>query len=309
MTVSASSNIPNLLVMIRPLSFGFNSETAASNSFQKKTDQQNTSEVATVEFDNMIKKMRDHEINVKVFEDKKLGLPDSVFSNNWMVHLPEKKLTVFPMFTKNRRAEVREDILNWIETTTKTDYKIDLTDKALQNKFLEGTGSIVFDYRNKIAYASESPRTDVSLFEDFCTEIGYIPVSFQSFDLTGNPVYHTNVVLTIADNYCIGCLDSSENPVERKMLEMKLSNSGHELIQISHKQMNLFAGNCIEVLNQKNESCLLMSKTAFEAFTETQKNVIRKYSQIIWFDIPVIESVGGGSVRCMITGLFAGLNS
>lgn len=291
--------------MIRPLSFGFNTQTSDSNAFQQNLELNNVSVTAQVEFDRMVEKLKAHSIDVKVFEDQKMGLPDSVFSNNWIAHLPEKKLVVFPMYTPNRRAEVRKDIIEWIEQNGFASIRIDLVDRVNQNKFLEGTGSIVCDYKNKIAFACESPRTDIQLFEEFCGMIGYVPFSFQSFDLQGKLIYHTNVMLTIADRYALICLDSVENPIERKMLEIKLRDSGHELIVLTHQQMNLFAGNCIEVLNQRNESCLLMSKTAFDALNPNQKISIEKYSQIIWFEIPTIESIGGGSVRCMITGLFA----
>lgn len=290
--------------MIRPLSFGFNEETADSNAFQNNISHSNAATDATREFDQMVEKLRENSISVEIFEDLEKGLPDSVFSNNWMAHFPEKKLAVFPMFTINRRVEVREDILNWIDHETKTLQRIDFTLYTNQNKFLEGTGSIVFDYRNKLAFACESPRTDIALFEKFCAMIGYTPFSFQSFDLQGKLIYHTNVMMTIADKYCLVCLDSVENPIEKKMLELKLRESGHELILLSHAQMNKFAGNCIEVLNQNGDSCLLMSKTAFEALSDTQIFEIRKYSTIVPFEIPVIETIGGGSVRCMITGLF-----
>ncbi|MBK9591003.1 MAG: amidinotransferase [Crocinitomicaceae bacterium] len=291
--------------MIRPLSFGFNAQTSDSNAFQQNLEIKNVSLAAQAEFDSMVEKLKAHSIAVKIFDDQKVGLPDSVFSNNWMAHLPEKKLVVFPMYTPNRRAEVRVDIIDWIAEHGPASIRIDLVDRVNQNKFLEGTGSIVFDYQNKIAFACESPRTDVQLFEEFCSIIGYVPFSFQSFDLNGKLIYHTNVLLTIANHYALVCLESVENPMERKMLEIKLRDSHHELILLTHQQMNLFAGNCIEVLNEKNESCLLMSKTAFDTLTMEQKHVIGKYSQIIWFEIPTIESIGGGSVRCMITGLFA----
>jgi hypothetical protein len=304
MSVSSSSNIPNLLLMIRPLSFGFNAETSDTNAFQKNLELNNVCVAAQNEFDQMVDKLKAYSIDVKIFEDQKTGLPDSVFSNNWVAHLPEKKVVVFPMYTPNRRAEVRMDIIDWIAEHGPASSRIDLEDRVNQNKFLEGTGSIVFDYHHKIAFACESPRTDIELFEEFCNMIGYIPFSFQSFDLDGKLIYHTNVMLTIADRYALVCLDSVENPIERKMLEIKLRDSQHELILLTHQQMNLFAGNCIEVLNKKNESCLLMSKTAFDALTSDQRIVIGKYSQVIWFEIPTIESIGGGSVRCMITGVF-----
>ncbi|MBL7900219.1 MAG: amidinotransferase, partial [Crocinitomicaceae bacterium] len=178
--------------MIRPAAFGFNAQTAESNSFQNNISIENTNKKAQLEFDRMVEKMKNQELDVQVFEDLKNDLPDSVFCNNWMIHLPEKKVAVFPMCTPNRRAEVRTDITDWIMEQTETEEFVDLRTALEQNHFLEGTGSIVFDYRNKTAYAAESPRTNITLFEKFCAEIEYTPVSFQSNDLKGGLIYHTN---------------------------------------------------------------------------------------------------------------------
>jgi len=298
------SNIPNLAVMVRPAAFGFNAQTAVSNSFQQNISLENIQKKAQHEFDAMIDKMKNHGIAVQVFEDLKVDLPDSVFCNNWMIHLPEKMLAIFPMCTPNRRAEVRMDITDWIMELTETEEFFDLRTELEKNNFLEGTGSVVFDYRNKIAFAAESPRTNVELFEKFCAEIAYKPVSFQSTDLKGDLIYHTNVMLTVADKFALVCLESIPDLLERNMLIQHLELSGHEIILLSFSQMNQFAGNCIELLNEHQKPFLLMSSTAFNALTSDQKKQISKYDEILHFDIPVIEKIGGGSVRCMITGIF-----
>lgn len=290
--------------MIRPAAFGFNSQTALSNSFQKDILTEDVQLKAQQEFDSMVEKMKNHGIEVQIFEDLKNDLPDSVFCNNWMIHLPEKKVAVFPMCTINRRAEVRLDITDWIMEQTDTEEFFDLRFELEKNHFLEGTGSVVFDYRNKIAFAAESPRTNITLFEKFCAEIEYTPVSFQSNDLKGGLIYHTNVMLTIADQFALVCLESIPDLVERNMLLQHLEKSGHLVIPISYAQMDQFAGNCIELLNKKNQPFLLMSSTAFNALNAEQKKQINQFEEILHFDIPTIESIGGGSVRCMITGIF-----
>ncbi|MBI3133399.1 MAG: amidinotransferase [Bacteroidetes bacterium] len=290
--------------MIRPKAFGYNNQTAASNLFQNQVTETGVALKAQLEFDNMVEKLRNARVAVHIFEDLQADLPDSVFSNNWIAHLPDKRLTLFPMCTENRRAEVRPDIVDWLVQTGKCHEVIDLRG-ALENKqYLEGTGSIVFDYRTKVAYACESPRTNIALFELYCRRIGYKPVSFASVDLDGKPIYHTNVMMTLGDKFALVCLDSVADPVECKMLEIKLSESGRTVIPISWQQMNHFAGNCIEVLDRTNAPLLLMSKKAFSVLTADQKKQLEMYVAIHAFEIPVIETIGGGSVRCMITGIF-----
>lgn len=290
--------------MIRPANFGFNFETAKTNFFQNNRTTELSGTAAQMEFDEMVQKLQQANIDVKVFDDVRNDLPDSVFSNNWMANFPSGNLTVFPMCTPNRRAEIRQDILDWIKKETASTTQIDLTSSVNKSQFLEGTGSIVFDHENKIAYACESPRTNVAVFEAYCNQIGYSPISFQSFDLSGNLIYHTNVMMTIGKGFALVCLDSIQNLIERAMLQNKLAETGHRLIQISFHQMNQFAGNCIEVLNTKSERFLLMSQTAFNSLNENQKLQINQFAQILSFDIPTIERIGGGSVRCMVTGLF-----
>ena len=170
--------------------------------------------------------------------------------------------------------------------------------------FWRGTGSIVFDYTNKVAFACISSRTSVILFEKYCQLIGYEAISFESLDLYGHPVYHTNVMMAIADQYAIINLDSIEHPVERIMVRKKIEQLGKELIEINHVQMNDFCGNVMQLQNSEGESFLVMSERAYKAFKPDQLNLIEGYDSIISIDVSTIEEIGGGGVRCMLAGLF-----
>lgn len=305
MSGSSASNIPNLILMIRPSSFGFNSQTARSNSFQKAHDNSiNVSEKAIDEFNEMVNNLRRENLEVIVFDDLQKGLPDSVFSNNWIAHLPDKSLTIFPMYTQNRREEVRFDIVRHLLSDGIADKVIDLRHAVDEEQFLEGTGSIVFDHQAKLAYGCESPRTDIRLLELYCGQVGYRPITFLSVDLSGRAIYHTNVVMTVCEKFVMICLESIPDILERKMIEKTVLNSGKELIELTYPQMNQFAGNCFEVKNSQGQSYLLMSKTAMNILSENQKETLEKWLRPLPFDITTIETIGGGSVRCMVTGLF-----
>lgn len=298
------SNIPNLALMIRPKSFGFNSQTAGSNSFQQTIEGENISQKAILEFDAMVGQLIDYQIPVKVFDDQKSGLPDSVFPNNWIAQMPAGDVFVFPMFSANRRAEIRKDIIDYLESL-KGNSVIDLSNYVEKEMFLEGTGSMVIDYGHKTAFACESPRTNIQLFDKFCDIAGYEPFSFSSFDLKGAPIYHTNVMMAVANDYALVCLESVQDLLEQNMLKKKLSANGKQVIPISYQQMNSFAGNALELLNSQGESHLVISKTAYDSLGTDQILAIEKYSTIVPISIPFIEKVGGGSVRCMIAGIFS----
>jgi hypothetical protein len=290
--------------MIRPNNFGFNHETAKSNLFQRPEASESLNEQVLSEFDELVEKLQTNLIQVKVFDDQNENLPDAVFSNNWITHLPKGIVTVYPLLAKNRRNEVREDVINWVMEKTKSTEFIDLRKYALEEDFLEGTGSVVFNHKHKIAFACESERTSIKLFESYCDKIGYTPVSFESLDLNGKPIYHTNVMMSMSNEYCIICLDSVQNNMERSFLMAVFKKYNIEVITLSYLQMNCFAANCLEVLNAENESLLIMSTTAYTMLTLDQVSAIEKHSCIVKVDIPTIERVGGGGVRCMLTGLF-----
>ncbi len=290
--------------MIRPNHFGFNPETADSNSFQKNLPIDDVIELAKIQFDQVVKELRSQYIAVDTFEDQDASLPDAVFSNNWLAGIPTNVLTVFPMATETRQKEVRKDIIEWVQQVYDYHQLIDLTSNCEDGRFLEGTGSIVFDHFTKTAFACESQRTSIPLFEAYCGAIGYLPVSFESSDLTGLPIYHTNVMLSIAEHYVIINLDSVQNQLEKSFLKARLQRNGRKLIEISYAQMARFAANVIEVKNNANASCLIMSETAYAAFNVSQLEVIQSYSKIIVVDVSLFEQIGGGGIRCMITGLF-----
>ncbi len=298
---SFSSNIPNLMMMVRPKSFGFNHQTAESNSFQNQSVSENVNELAQQEFDQMVAKIAANNIELKVFDDIEPGLPDSVFPNNWISHIPNRAIVIYPMLTENRKKEVRSDIINWVKSQLRLEEQIDLRDSSL---ILEGTGSIVFDHLNKIAFAAISPRTSITLLNQLCQKIGYRSVSFESVDLKGGQIYHTNVMMSVGERFAIVCLESVPDIIERTMLKKELEEVGKEIIEISYAQMNAFAGNALEVCSTQAASYFLMSKTAENCLSENQKSAIEQYAKILSFDISTIEKVGGGSVRCMLAGFF-----
>lgn len=305
MTRKFDSNIPNLLIMIRPKYFGFNTETAATNYFQNKVVSEKLNCIVLDEFDRVVEQLKDAKIRVEVFEDIDIPLPDAIFPNNWFAVLPGNMLTIFPMMAESRRKEVRMDIIKWITATCQIGCQLDLRELANEDQFLEGTGSIVFDHDTKTAYACESPRTSIPLFENFCRQIGYTPFSFESLDLHGQQIYHTNVMLSIATHYVLVNLESVENQLERSFLRLKLAQNGKELIELSHAQMNAFAANVFEVQNEKGESCFMISSTAHKSLRRDQIERIELYSKIITVDVSTIEQIGGGGIRCMIAGVFS----
>lgn len=290
------------LLMIRPVAFGFNEQTAESNAFQNKDEaQQSVQKKALQEFDAFVKLLRDNGVNVLVVEDTlQPHTPDSIFPNNWISFHETGDIFLYPMQAENRRLERREDVIHELEEDFKVRHVIDLSRFEKQGKYLEGTGSMVFDRENKVAYACLSPRTDKDVLERFCEESFYTAVTFHAVDQNKQAIYHTNVMMCIAGKYAVICLDSIADNLERQMVISSLEVSGKSIINISYDQMNHFAGNMLEVINNQGESLLVMSGSAFASLDEKQIATLHKYSRIIYSDIPVIERNGGGSVRCMM---------
>ena len=299
-----NSNIPNLILMVRPKSFGYNHQTAETNSFQLKVDSTDVSNLAIEEFNQMLKLLEDEKITVKVFEDLEVGLPDSVFPNNWVSQIPEKGLVIYAMNAPNRRQEIRTDIIDWIKDELHVKDIDDLSPNAEKGLFLEGTGSIIFDHLGKLAYACVSPRTDLSLLNALCKKNGYNAISFESLDVEGRQIYHTNVMMSIASNIVLICSESIQDLLERAMVLESFKLSGKKVVELSYAQMNNFAANALEVKNTKNELYFVFSKTAIESLNESQIKLIQQTHKILAIPIPIIEKIGGGSVRCMMCGLF-----
>ncbi len=288
--------------MIRPVSFGFNEQTAGNNAFQiQSADQQSVQIKALAEFDGLVKVLRDNGVSVTVIEDTPQPYtPDSIFPNNWVSFHANGDVFMYPMQAENRRLERREDIITQLEDNFKVRHVLDLSHFEHENKFLEGTGSMVLDRENEIAYACLSPRTDEKVLSAFSEQSGYTIVSFHAADERRLAIYHTNVMMAIGTYFAIVCLDSITNIIEKELVIENLKATGKQIIDISFDQMNHFAGNMLEVNNTNGDTLIVMSKSAFEILSYDQKAVLSSFGKLIYADINTIETNGGGSARCMI---------
>jgi hypothetical protein len=297
------------VLMIEPIAFGYNAQTAENNYFQINQQGSETQTKSLVEFQNFVQKLREHNINVITVKDTLVPhTPDSIFPNNWISFGADGKVILYPMFAPNRRDERRMDVLDLLEKQDfEIDEVIDISEYEDKNIFLEGTGSIIFDHDYRLAYGSVSLRLDRKLFVEFCQKINYQPIVFHSFQTAGTerlPIYHTNVMMCIADKFAVICLDCIDDESERKMVKSSLENSGKEIIEISEPQMQNFAGNMLQVHNTLGQKFLIMSQTAYQSLNEEQISTIKKYSEIIYSDLQTIETNGGGSARCMLAEVF-----
>jgi len=291
------------ILMIRPVNFGFNEQTAESNAFQNKDDtgQKEIQDKALIEFNNLANTLRQNGVDVTVIDDtKEPHTPDSIFPNNWVSFHGDGNVFLYPMQAENRRLERREDIISQLEDKFKVHHIVDLSRFEADNKFLEGTGSMVLDRDNKIAYACISPRTDRDVLAVFCEQTGYKALSFDAVDEHGKAIYHTNVLMCLGSKFAVICLDSVPNPHERVVVVESLRSTQKEIIDISFAQMNRFAGNMLEVKNKDGEHLIVMSQSAFNSLYHEQKVALGKYGKLVYSDINTIEKNGGGSARCMI---------
>lgn len=297
----------NTVLMIEPIAFGFNEQTAVNNYFQVQQEG-NVQEKALQEFHSFVEKLRAKGINVITIKDTiEPKTPDSIFPNNWVSFHADGKVVLYPMFAENRRLERREDIINQIKEQFEVTEIIDYSKIENEDKYLEGTGSMIFDHDNKIAYGSVSLRLDEELFRKFCAEFGFTPVVFHSYQTAGEerlPIYHTNVMMCVADKFVVICLDCIDDETERQNVIDSIKNSGKELIEISEDQMQNFAGNMLQVQNKSGEKFLVMSQSAYKSLKPEQVSAIEKYSEIIYSDLETIETNGGGSARCMLAEVF-----
>ncbi len=293
------------ILMIKPVGFDFNAETAVNNAFQQKGSNENAQQKAATEFDGFVQKLTDAGVDIMVVQDTPVPhTPDSIFPNNWISFHQDGSLILYPMYAANRRAERKAQVVAAIASRFEIGNHIDFTDAEQQNKFLEGTGSMVLDRENKIAYACLSPRTDKQLFEDWCIQTQYTPCSFYSVDETGGEIYHTNVMMCVADKFVVICLDSIRKAEERKQVVDTISKSGKKIIEINYNQMNHFAGNMLQVENKSGEKILVMSSQAYHALSPEQVKQLENFNRILHADLTTIETNGGGSARCMMAEIF-----
>jgi len=293
------------VLMIRPLHFIYNAETAVNNSFQVRGDQDHISEKAVLEFDALVNILRQNEIDVTVVEDSPdPHTPDSIFPNNWISFHPGGIYCLYPMFAVNRRSERKPEVLNLIKKKFNYIHPVDFTHYEQQNIFLEGTGSMVLDRDHKIAYACISPRTDADVLNDFCQRMDYRPVTFHAVNDEGQAIYHTNVMMCVADRFVVICMESIPDPSEKNHVSESIISSGKEFIEISLKQMNQFAGNMLQLENRMNKKILIMSSAAFQSLNPEQIQKLSLHNQILQTSLQNIESNGGGSARCMIAEIY-----
>ncbi|ETN96765.1 citrulline utilization hydrolase CtlX [Zhouia amylolytica] len=303
--------ITNTILMIRPVNFRMNEQTAVNNYFQTTIDLQNNAinRKATEEFDVFVEKLREVGVNVIVIDDTtEPNTPDSIFPNNWISFHQEGTVAVYPMFAENRRFERREDVLEKIEEKGFViDNVVDYTSAEEEGVFLEGTGSLILDRVNRKAYCALSPRADEELVIEFCEDFEYTPVIFTANQTVNGkrlPIYHTNVMMAIGDTFAVICLDTIDDKKERKNVAKHLSEDGKEIISITEAQMQQFAGNMLQVKGNDDRSYLVMSEAAYKSLTPNQISKIEAHSNILYSSLHTIETCGGGSARCMMAEVF-----
>ena len=305
-----AKQITDTIIMIRPVAFRMNEQTAVNNFFQEdlalKNAEINTK--AQEEFDAFVQKLRAVGVNVIVEnDDLRMDTPDSIFPNNWISFHENGDIGLYPMFAENRRRERREEVLIRLENEGfKINNIYDYTPAEDEGYFLEGTGSLLLDRVNHKAYCALSPRADEELLIEFCEDFEYLPVIFtanQTVDGKRLPIYHTNVMMCLAEKFCVICLDSIDDSSEKKNVVQHLKKDGKEIIRISEAQMHHFAGNMLQ-LQGKDKKYLVMSSAAHKSLNKEQIAAIEKHCEILSSDLHTIETCGGGSARCMMAEVF-----
>jgi hypothetical protein len=287
--------------MIRPVHFCFNAETAVNNAFQTDGADEHVQEKAMAEFDNFVKMLRNNGVDITVIDDQpEPHTPDSIFPNNWISFHQNGTICLYPMYAPNRRMERRSDILQILSEKFAVRKTLDLSFYEKEELFLEGTGSMVLDRKKHIAYACLSPRTNKKVLQDFCEHMGYLSECFTAVDANDLAIYHTNVMMCVADKYIVICLDCLPSGEEREHIQSVIENSGKETIPITLEQMNQFAGNMLQLRNDKDEKLLVMSTRAYSSLTPAQIGRLQSFNRIIHSPLDAIETHGGGSARCMM---------
>lgn len=308
-----SAQLTSVVLMVSPDSFGFNDQTASTNTFQNKVDPLNHSgeirNKALHEFDGMVNLLRTNGIQVIVSPSRKdVVTPDAVFPNNWVSFHSDGpyKAVLYPMLAPNRRDERQFDAFKKLLPGAQFDPGdvLDLTHYERSGQFLEGTGSLIFDRIERVAFAHESPRTSYTVLDDFCEQTGYEPVKFHAFDKGGAPIYHTNVVMGIGRTFSVVCLESISDSKEKDTVKGTLHELDKDIVAISLDQLHAFCGNIMEVQPQQGRSKIVMSITAYDAFTQAQKDQLLSHGDILPVHIPTIETIGGGSARCMMSEVY-----
>lgn len=302
----------NTILMVRPVSFRMNEQTAVNNYYQQEVTDMLPASInakAQEEFDAFVEKLRAVGVEVVVIEDtKEPDTPDALFPNNWISFHENGDVAIYPMFAENRRLERREDVLEVLEEKGfSIENVIDYSEAEEEGIFLEGTGSMILDRQNRKAYCALSPRADEELFIEFCEDFEFTPVIFeanQTVDGQREAIYHTNVMMCVAETFAVVCLDSIDDKKEKKNLLKHLKSDKKEVIAISEEQVTLFAGNMLQVRGENDEHYLVMSTSAYESLTNQQLKNLEKHTKIVHSSLQTIETCGGGSARCMMAKVF-----
>ena len=300
--------IASHVLMIRPANFGFNTQTSADNKFHDKAEVDSIDiphEQALIEFDQMVQALRAVGINVHVFEDSPTPIKnDAVFSNNWISFHLSGEIIQYPLFASNRRTERRQDIVQYFLDSNPGYTFVDLSEYEKVGVYLESTGSMVFDRRNRKAYACESLRTHPGFFERYCQYFGWEPTVFQAFDKYNLPIYHTNVMMALGDKFAIICAEVVSEEQRGELID-QIEAGGRTCIQVSETQMGDFACNVLELENDSGDSYLVLSKRALNSLTNSQIAQLESFSELLPVSLDCIEKVGGGGARCMLTEVFS----
>lgn len=298
-------SIAHTLLLIRPKHFGLNSSSKNINLLMDTIvdHTKDVKEKAVDEFENILNVLKLHSIKHIMFKDKKEELPESIFLSSWISVTPDGKLIIYPIKNLLRRLEKRQDIINYIIENFDVTEFIDLSDFELEKEYLEGNASVVFDHENKLAFCSLSSRSSEKVFNYLCQKIGYRGFVFTSTKINGQLIDHTDTILYIGKDFTLFCAESIEDALERNIIKKVLMETKRELIEINYNQLDQFAGNAIEVKNEQGERKLLMSETAYESLTQDQIHTIERFTEIIPIDIPIIESIGGGSARSLFADI------
>lgn len=304
--------LTDTVVMISPDQFGFNSQTAETNAFQNDLSQHGASELevrdaAMREFSEMTDTLARHDIRiVQLSTNPNLLTPDAVFPNNWFSTHADGQLVIYPMLTPNRRAERQTDTLQGFLSQIDISYEdvLDLSSYENEGRVLEGTGSLVLDRANNVAFAMESPRTSKEMFDEWCKKMKYEGVFFHAYDKESLPIYHTNVVMSVGEKFAVWCPESIKDVSERFRIMKKFAELEKESIDITHDQLYKFCGNVLQLDSKSGDSKIIMSTSAYDAFTPAQRIKLDSYGEIVPVNIPTIEQVGGGSARCMLAEVF-----
>lgn len=298
-------------MMIRPVAFHMNEQTAVNNYYQQSAGDVSPEEIqkqALEQFDGFVEKLRGEGVIVTVFDDTKdPETPDSIFPNNWISFHESGAIRLYPMYAENRRLERREDIIDGLKNQFEVSELINFSHWEEKAMFLEGTGSLLLDRQNKIAYAAISERTMMDPLNDFCEEAGFEPVTFhanQTVDGNRLPIYHTNVMMCLGERFAVVCMDSIDDKEEQENLREALLKTEKELIEITEIQKEQFAGNMLQVVGNNDERLVVMSSAAFHSLSNDQIDRLTEHGRIVHSDIHTIEKLGGGSARCMMAEVF-----